>query len=142
MKFKIGDRVKVKEYSDIPENYRTKGIARLHGKVGTVTDKLYSETNGDFLYRVHFDGYERPSNVLWTDKQLYILIKKPIEYKFEFETCDNVVVARFYEMEEGSKTEIARGHGHIIHEGDLGIVQASSYALKKIYEKMNGGTLT
>lgn len=142
MEFKIGDRVKVKEYADIIEAHRTKGVARLHGKVGTVTDKLWSEVNGDFIYRVHFDGYERPSNKMWTDKQLFILIKKPVEYKFEFEYLDNVVVAVFYEVVGDTKTEIARGHGHIIHEGALGIAQAASYALKKMFEKMNGGTLS
>ena len=31
MELKIGDRVKVKEYSDIPESHRTKGIGRLSG---------------------------------------------------------------------------------------------------------------
>lgn len=141
MEFKIGDRVKVKEYADIPENHRTKGVARLSGEVGTVVDKLYSEVNGDFIYRVHFDGYDRPSNKMWTEHQLYILIKIPTEYKFEFEYLDNVVVAIFYEVDGDIKTEIGRGHGHIIHEGSLGIAQAASYALKKMFEKMNGGTL-
>jgi hypothetical protein len=141
MEFKIGDRVKVKEYANIPENHRTKGVARLHGEVGTVTDKLYSETNEGYIYRVHFDGYDRPSNKLWTEHQLYILIKIPTEYTFEFEYLENVVVAIFYEVIGDTKTEIARGHGHIIHQGALGIAQAASYALKKLYKKMNGGEL-
>ena len=142
MDFMIGDRVKVKEYADIIESHRTKGLARLSGEIGTVTDKLYREVNNGFLYRVHFDGYERPSNKMWTEHQLYILIKKPVEYKFEFEYLDNVVVAVFYEVVGDTKTEIARGHGHIIHEGALGIAQAASYALKKMFEKMNGGTFS
>lgn len=139
MEFKIGDRVKVKEYASIPEAYRTKGAARLSGEVGTVVDKLYSEGAGCFIYRVHFDGYDRPSNKMWTEHQLYILLEIPTEYKFEFEYLDNVVVAVFYEVKGDTKTEIGRGHGHIIHEGALGIVQAASYGLKKMFEKMNGG---
>lgn len=141
MEFKIGDRVKVKEYESIPEKHQSKGIGRLSGKVGTVIDKLYSEINDGFIYRVHLDGYERPSNKMFTEEQLYILIKIPKEFKFEFEYLDNVVVAIFYELEGESKTEIARGHGHIIHDGALGIAQAASYALKKLYAKMNGGAI-
>lgn len=139
--FNIGDRVKVKEYANIIESHRTKGVARLSGEVGTVVDKLYSEVNGGYIYRVHFDGYDRPSNKMWTEHQLYILLPIPTEYKFEFENLDNVVVAVFYEVNGDTKTEIGRGHGHIIHEGAKGVAQASAYALKKIFEKMNGGSL-
>ena len=52
---------------------------------------------------------------------------------------NNVVVARLYETKDGEEKEIAKGHGHIIHEGAIGIAQASSYALKRIYEDLNGG---
>ena len=141
MEFKIGDRVKVKEYSQIPEDYRNNAISRLSGKFGTVTDKLYSEVNDGFIYRIHLDEYPRPSNKLWTEEQIELYVEPTAEYKFEFENLDNVVVATFYEVVGETKTEIARGHGHIIHEGALGIAQASSYALKKLFEKMNGGTL-
>ena len=61
-----------------------------------------------------------------------------IKYCHEFEYLDNVVVAIFYEIKGEVKTEIARGHGHIIHEGTIGIAQASSYAVKRIYQKLNG----
>ena len=138
MEFKIGDRVKVKEYADILESYRTKGVARLSGEVGTVVDKLYREGAGCFIYRVHFDGYDRPSYKMWTEHQLYVLLNIPKEYKYEFENLDNVVIAIFYEVVGDTKTEIGRGYGHIIHEGSLGIAQASAYALKKIWLKMEG----
>lgn len=136
MEFKIGDRVQVREYANIVESHRSKAIARMHGKVGTVTDKLYNETHGDFVYRVKFDEYDKVSNKLWVACELYILVEIPPEYKFEFDYLDNVVVAVLYEVIGDTKTEIERGHGHIIHEGALGIAQAGSYALKKLYEKM------
>lgn len=141
MEFRIGDRVKVKEYASIHEDYRTQGVARLSGEIGTVTDKLYSEVNDGFIYRVHFDNYTRPSNKLWTEEHLDKYVEPSVEYKYEFENLDNVVIAIFYEVVGDTKTEIGRGHGHIIHEGALGIAQASAYALKKLYEKMNGGSL-
>ena len=139
MEFYIGDRVKVKEYVDIPEQYRTQAVARLCGNVGTVTDRLWSEGNNGYVYRVHLDGYARPSNKMWSQEHLDKYVEPSVEYKYEFDVADNVVVAILYEMTEDSKTEIARGHGHIIHEGALGIAQASSYALKKIYYKLNDG---
>jgi hypothetical protein len=55
--------------------------------------------------------------------------------------ADNVVIAVLYAVVGDTKTEIARGHGHIMHEGVLGIAQASSYALKRIYMDLNGGSI-
>ena len=51
---------------------------------------------------------------------------------------ENLVVGIMYEVKGSTKTEIVRGHGHIIHEGALGKAQAASYSLKKIYEKLGG----
>lgn len=39
--YNIGDRVIIKPYEDIPTESRSKGMARLCGKVGTITDKLF-----------------------------------------------------------------------------------------------------
>ena len=135
----IGDRVKVRDYADIPEEHRAKALGRMSGEIGTVTDKLYSEVYRDFVYTLQLDSYDRSSKKLWLECHLEPYVEATTEYIFEFENLTNVVVAIFYEVCGDSKTEIARGHGHIIHEGALGIAQASSYALKKIYEKMNGG---
>lgn len=92
--------------------------------------------SGEKLYIVHLDGYAVASKHLWSADCL----KKEAstEYKWDFEVCDNVVVGIMYEVKGDSKTEIVRGHGHIIHEGALGIAQAASYALKKAYEKLDG----
>ena len=133
--FQIGDRVRVKEYSDIPEGLRTKGVARLHGCVGTIVDKLYSEGNQGYVYSIQLDDYEVKSKKMWRAEMLEPCDEE-VSYGFEFEYLDNVVVAIFYEYGEDSKTEIARGHGHIIHEGAVGIAQAASYALKRLYFKM------
>ena len=129
--FKIGDRVKVKEYYDIPEELQTKGIARFGGEVGTISDKFYSEGQKCHVYSIEFDNYAT-SKKLWKAEMLE-LVDEEVSYTYEFEYLDNVVVARLFELREDSKTEIARGHGHIIHEGVLGIAQAASYALRKIF---------
>ncbi len=140
--FNIGDRVKVKEYKDIPEESRNQGMAKCCGKVGTITDKLYSNCFEGYVYTIKFDDYDVPSKKLWSEECLEYYIKPTTTYHYEFDILDNVVVARFYEINGDEPTEIGRGHGHIIHEGAKGIAQASAYALKKIFEKMNGGSLT
>ena len=55
-----------------------------------------------------------------------------------FNIGDRVRVKEYYEIKDNQKTEIAKGHGHIFHEGVLGIAQAASYALKKLYQKLGG----
>lgn len=139
--YNIGDRVIVKAYEDIPTESRTKGMARLCGKIGVITDKLYSECFDGFVYKIHFDDFETPSKKLWSDECFMRYSVPTATYHYEFDYLDNVVVAKFYEVKGDTKTEIERGHGHIIHEGARGVAQASAYALKKIFEKMNGGTL-
>lgn len=142
-RFKIGDRVIVKDYKDIPEESRNKGVARLCGKVGTITNKLQYECGGRTVYMLQFDDYNQPSSKLWGEEYFEPYTEKvAVTYHYEFDFLDNVVVARLYEVNGDNRTEIERGHGHIIHEGAKGIAQASAYALKKIFEKMNGGSLT
>jgi hypothetical protein len=138
MEFNIGDRVRVKDYEDLPEQMKSKAIARLCGKDGEIVDKLWSGAKGLTIYKIHFDGAERPSLVDFLSKAIDLvseLDKKT--YCYEFDYLSNVVLVKFYEIGADSKTEIARGHGHIIHEGAIGIAQAASYALKKIHQNLS-----
>ena len=147
--FNIGDRVRVKDYTEISDTNKAKtikdapymwnqGKARLSGEEGLIVDKLYSEAHSRFIYFVHFDGYDKASHAQFDAESLELIKDEPITYRHEFEYLDNVVVCRFYEIKGDEKTELMRGHGHIIHEGSLGIAQASAYALKKIWLKMEG----
>ena len=122
--FNIGDRVNVK-------NGAVEGA-------GSIVDKLYSEANSRFIYLVHLDGYEKASHTQFDADSLELIPQEAVSYCHEFDYLDNVVVCRFYEIKGDTKTEIMRGHGHIIHDGALGIAQASAYALKKIWLKMEG----
>lgn len=146
MEFKIGDRVKVKAYEDIPSELKCRvtdgnphlwnnGKAKVCGLVGIVTDKMYSEAYGCDIYRITFEEQRYPSRSLYDAESLIPFEElPPLEYRFEIEQADTVMIARMFCGDE----EIARGHGHIIHEGNLGIAQATSYALKKIYGKLGG----
>jgi len=130
-KFKIGDRVSVKNYKDIPEEFQSKGIARMCGERGVVEDVFFSEANSSNLYIIKFDNFEK-STKLWHQDMLN-KVENRVTYFYEIECLDNIVLARFYETHDDNRVEIAKGHGHIIHEGALGVAQAASYALKRIY---------
>lgn len=133
MEFNIGDHVQVKEYAEMPDHCKSKGMARIQGQVGTVVDKLTSVASNGYVYRVQFDNSSRPSAAVFTGGHLRALLPVNLDkYSFKYTILDNVVVVVFFDGE----TEISRGHGHIIHEGSIGIAQAASYALKKLYEKL------
>lgn len=145
MEYNIGERVRIRAYDDIPADIRNKGMARNCGKDRETVDKLWSAAKDRMCYHIRLDGMNVISNVLYTEgmfDRISDLLAK-VTYEWEFDYLENVVVARCYELTEDSKTEIARGHGHIIHEGAPGIVQASAYAVKKAWEILNnkGGRL-
>ena len=135
-KFTIGDRIRVRNYNDIPDEYQTRGLARMSGELGTIEDVFYSSAQECDLYAIQFDNFEN-SIKLYREEQLEA-VDEAVTYDFEFEFLENLVVARLYKITEDSKVEIAKGHGHIFHEGEVGIAQAASYAIKRLYYKMAG----
>lgn len=64
----------------------------------------------------------------WTDG--------PLPYFHEITYMDDLVLVVLYEATEDGPKELARSHGHIIHEGVEGIAQAVSYATKGIWYKI------
>ena len=135
IKFNIGDRVRVRAYDELPEEVRNKATATLCGKDGEVVDIIYSNAKHRLFYTVHLDGYDKPSAKMFTEEAIEA-IPQPVHvsYDYAFDYLDNVVVARFLEVDsEGNETELAKGHGHILHDGALGIAQAASCALKQIW---------
>lgn len=140
MEYNIGERVRIREYKDIPPSAQDKGVAKNAGNDGEIIDKLWSAAKDCMVYRIRFDGVQYASKTLFVEgtfDRITDLLAR-ISYEWEFEYLDNVVVAIFYEINEDSKKEIARGHGHIIHQGAEGIVQASAYAVKKAWAPLNG----
>ncbi len=63
----------------------------------------------------------------------------PNRYWHEITYLENVVLVVLYEATEAGPVELARAHGHIIHEGADGIAQAASYAMRLIWYKIHGG---
>ena len=153
MEFNIGDRVRVVDYTEIPETAKAKkadgnphlwttGKARCCGLVGNIVDKLYSEAYDCFMYQVQFDGQELPSRANFDGDAFHIVTAHEVSYDYRFMVKDGVVIATLYEICGDVAKEVIRGHGHLIH-GDplIAFAQAASYALKKNYVNLNGGEM-
>ena len=101
----IGDRVRVKDYTDISDVNKAKvikdrpymwntGKARLCGEEGVIVDKLYSEAHNRFIYFVHLDGYEKASHAQFDADSLELIVDDPVTYSYEFDYLDNKVVEK------------------------------------------------
>lgn len=117
-KFRIGDRVKIPSKSLI---------------IGTVSDIWQSFAKRAIVYSVNTeDG--RCS--LYDESQLEPA-PLPIDYRFEACIDGNVAVVAMVAT-QGNKTWIhARGHAHILHDGDVGLAHAISFASKRMFKELD-----
>lgn len=120
-KFKIGDRVD------------TNWIG-----IGKVIDVMYSAHKDQYTYEVENEDL---SSDLFSEEELKPASAKDYSMEIKIDIAQNVVIASLYEQEGDTTRPLAKGHGHLIHEGANGIAQAASYACKKLYENL-GGTIT
>ena len=120
MSFNIGDEVRV----------------RLTDESGVITDKMFSEAKGVYVYVIKpHDG----GRSIMRDGDALEEYSKREEYEIDVDIADNVVIAIIYEIIGERKIEVCRGHGHIIHEGAEGIAQALAYASKKAFSLVDTG---
>lgn len=108
-------------------------VMTMHG-AGTITDRLTSTRSGCDRYMVSVPDL---GEYLCDATELQPL---KTEYSVEVKVADNVVIGAIYEIRNGEKTEIARGHGHVIHQGVVGIAQAASYALRRAWQYLSPDT--
>lgn len=112
---KIGDIVVVK------------GSGR-HGKVSDLFRSDDAKSGCALLFNVEMDSGE--FEFYYADEVDLYQLKK--EYTVSVDVLENVVVATVYEADENGTREVAKGHGHTIHMGLLGVAQALSYASRRI----------
>jgi len=118
-KFKIGDRVK------IPAKAET---------IGIVTDIWASMAQSRTMYEVAYES--NGTKGLYAENQLEIA-PIPAEYTFETKIDGNVAVVAMIAT-QGEKTWCyARGHAHILHDGEVGMAQAVSFAAKRMFESLD-----
>lgn len=137
--YTIGQKVVVKEWDQLPAHLQNRAtVGGLCGFEAEIIDRLYSEATHTYNYKLRLTGAKTcPARLLPAEALDPVEEKLPREYVHEITYLDDVVVAVFYGIDEdGNKTEIARGHGHIIHEGAFGVAQAASYALKRIRDEV------
>lgn len=100
---------------------------------GVIVDRLYSECEERYIYKVHIDGASRPSTVSFTDEML--LQEAPLPpYEVEVVIEENLVLLHLYKNGQ----EIRKTHAHILRSGDEGIAQAISYAGKRLLQSFGG----
>lgn len=118
-KFQIGDRVK------IPSKAET---------IGVVTDIWCSMAQGKTMYEVAYES--NGCKGLYAENQLEPA-PIPIEYSWEAHIDGNVAVVTM-NATQGEKTWIyARGHAHILHDGEVGMAQAISFAARRMFEALD-----
>lgn len=139
-KFNIGDKVRVRPYEKLTDEIKNKGLAKAAGKNGEIVDVMYSSAKGCYVYRLQFEDCERASKTDFPEGSLDLVSDlEAATYTYEIEVLENLVVARLYQVEDGKKTEVAKGHGHIFHDGAYGVAQAASYACKRLWFALEEG---
>ena len=118
-KFKIGDLVE------------TNWIG-----TGKVTDVMYSAHKDAYTYEV--TNADNASDIFSEEELQLVPEKKDYSMTVRIDIASNVVIATLYEETEDTKSPLAKGHAHIMHEGELGIAQAASYACKRLYQSLGG----
>lgn len=119
-KFKIGDKVD------------THWIG-----IGEVTDVLYSAHKDEYTYEVR--NAENASDLFSEGELELVPDKNEYSMDIKIDIAQNVVIATLYENTNGETTAVvAKGHGHLIHERELGIAQAASYACMRLYKSIGG----
>lgn len=141
----IGDKVRTLRADEIPQERKAERTGgdprvwatskfRLAGAVGEIMDKMHSEAYGEYLYKLRFDGADRVSTALFIGDDLHEIEPEKVDFRVDFEYLDGVVVARAMSGDR----QLGIGHGHLLHEGALGLMQAASYAAKRCYMNMGG----
>ena len=110
-------------------------VVTAYGEENTIVDRMFSEKDQKYYYTIK-NGSLVENFV--AEENLKAMPKENLNITAEIEILDNVVIG----IIKNDGKEICRGHGHRIHEGSDGIVQAISYAFKKCWEKVNEGEIS
>ncbi len=120
-KFIIGAHVNAPQYS---------------GCEGFITDMFCSDSTG-WMYEV--ESINGPKFFFREDALVLVPDKKEYSVDIKIDIASNVVIATLYENTNGETAAVvAKGHGHLIHDGGFGVAQAASYACRRLFENMGG----
>ena len=117
-RFKVGDRVKLPSKKE---------------QIGTVSDIWSSLVQSCVMYAVDTEGGHRG---LYMEDQLEPA-PLPIEHSFCAYIDGNAAIV-YMNAKQGNKGwVVARGHAHILHDGEAGMAQAVSFAAKRMFESLD-----
>lgn len=118
-KFQIGDRVKIPSKAN---------------KICNVTDIWHSLSKDCVMYAVEDekDGHCG----LYAEDQLEPA-PIPVSYSFSAVIEGNVAVVTMIATQGEKSWVYARGHAHILHNGEVGMAQAVSFAAKRMFESLD-----
>lgn len=124
MAYNIGDRV-------------------LVGKSGEaiITDRMYSEKSDKYLYCIRYKGRQEEQDDLYGEDDIQPYVEEKVEYELKTEISDGVVIFSCIEIRGDKRTLVARGHGHMLKSGTIGVLQAASWAARKAFTEVNGGEI-
>ena len=129
MDFKIGDKIKVVSYEELPAERKNKGVARACDREGVIIDKLFSSKENRYIYKVQLHAYNEPSSISFTDDMLAptgggndLRLKVAIE-------PDGVSL----ELYRGD-VMLRRSFGRLLYDGEYGVAQAVSWAAKLLMQ--------
>ena len=121
-KFKIGDRVKV-----MPNQ-----------EYGIITDIMFSYRLKENMYEVSTEDDKVVTGTFVASDLEPAPKPRDFSMDIKIDIAQNIVIATLYEDYDTIKKPLRRGHGHIIHDGELGISQAARYACRRLYESLGG----
>lgn len=116
--FKIGDRVKVPSKSL---------------RIGIVSDIWNSVKSKTILYAVDMEDGTRG---MYAQNQLEAA-PLPIDYSFNAVISGNVAIVTMMAKQGEKEWVVARGHAHILHDGEVGMAQAVSFASRRMFEALD-----
>lgn len=118
-KFRLGDRVKIPSKQNV---------------IAVVADIWCSMAQNKPIYEVTYES--NGTKGMYAEDQLE-LAPIPTEYSWDAHIEGNVAVV-VMNATQGEKTWVyARGHAHILHDGEVGMAQAISFAAKRMFESLD-----
>ena len=118
-KFQIGDRVKIPSKQEA---------------FGTVSDIWSSLAQDRTMYEVLHET--NGTKGLYAENQLEPA-PIPTSYSFESHIDGNVAVVTMIATQGEKSCVYARGHAHILHDGEVGMAQAISFAARRMFESLD-----
>lgn len=103
---------------------------------GEVTEAIWRASKDEWIYEVLDNGTGLKK--LFPEGELEAAQAKEYSMDIKIDIAQNVVIATLYESVGDKMMPICKGHGHLIHDGEVGIAQAASYACNRLWRRIGG----